>query len=113
MEREKFENIIKEINESGAESIYSVEDVCDCFYEAKPQLIKSDLDKDEHRWYEITTSVYKIGEWFLGIRGASKIYSVVFDWSDLCVKTIAFEMEEIPSVTYMEKIKPIGNQEMC
>lgn len=103
MEREKFEKIIKEINESEAESIHSVEDVCDSFYEAKPQLLKSDLDKDEHRWYEITTSVYKVGEWFLGIRGASKLYSESSDWSDLMVDTVAFEMEEIPSVTYKEK----------
>ena len=100
MKREKFEKIIKEINDAEAESIYQVEDDCDSFYEAKPQLLKNDLDKDEHRWYEITTNVYKIGEWFLGIRGASKLYSENSAWSDLCVSTIAFEMEEVPSVTY-------------
>ena len=102
MEREKFERIIQEINEAKAESIYQVEDICDSFSKATPQLLEKDLDKDEHRWYEITTSVYKIGEWFLGIRGASKMYSESGDWSDLMVDTIAFEMEEVPSVTYRE-----------
>lgn len=103
MEREKFEEIIQEINDAKAESIHHVLDVCNSFYKATPQLVKSGLDKEEHRWYEITTSVYKLGEWFLGIRGASKLYSESSSWSDLLVDTVAFEMEEVPSVTYKEK----------
>ena len=103
MDREKFEGIIKEINESGAISIHRVEDICDSFYKAKPQLLKSNLDLEEHRWYEVSTSVYKLGNWFIGIRGASKLYFESSDWSDFMECTIAFEMEEVPSVTYKRK----------
>ena len=103
MTREQFEAIIKEVNDAKCLSIFYVEDDCDLFTSAHPECVADDLDKDEHRWYEITTSVYKIGEWFIGLRGNSKMYSESSDWSDCGVKTIAFEMEPITVTSYKKK----------
>lgn len=103
MSKEKLLKIIDEINNAKLPTIHFIEDKIDVFHRANPKLIKENLDIDEHRWYKISTSVYKIGDWFLGIRGASKSYSEMTFWEDLCVETVAFEMEEIPSVTYRKK----------
>ena len=105
MKREEFKNIIKDVNEAKTKSIYDVEEVCTSFYGASPQVIRDNMNIDKHRWYEISTTVYKIGEWFIGIRGASKLYSEDSSWEDICVTTIAFEMKEVLSVTYERKVE--------
>ena len=102
MTREGFEAIIKEINEAKCYSVHEMEG-CDLFYVENPAPTKDNLDVDKHRWYEISTSVYKIGEWFLGVRGVSDLFSESMGYDDCCVETVAFEMEEVPSVTYAVK----------
>lgn len=103
MEREQFEKIIQEINDGKIEALHKVEEECDSFYNAKPQIVEKGLNIDKHRWYEISTIVYKIGDWFLGVRGVSQLYSESSSWSDIGVKTEAFEMEEVYRVTYQKK----------
>ncbi len=103
MNREEFEAIIKEINEAKCCSVHAVEEECNLFYEAKPKCVKSGLDVDKHRWYEVSTSVYAFGEWFLGVRGASDLFSEEMDFDDCGIKTIAFEMEAQQSTTYVSK----------
>jgi len=103
MTRQEFEAIVKEVNEAKCYSVYQVEDVCTLFIAAKPKLVAKGLDVDKHRWYEITTDVYKIGEWFIGICGASDLFSEQMSYSDAEIETIAFEMEEVPSVSYRIK----------
>lgn len=62
------------------------------------------IDLDEHRWYVIGTVVFKIGEEFFGVRGPTLLKSESMIWSDTEIECEAFEMEQIPSVTY--RIKP-------
>jgi len=103
MNRQEFEAIIKEINEAKCLSVHEVEDVCQLFCAAKPECVAKALNVDKHRWYEISTNVYKIDEWFLGVRGASDLFSEEMGWDDADVKSTAFEMERIPSYTYKQK----------
>ena len=108
MNREEFEKIIEEINNAKHFSVHCLEDTCDLFYEAKPESVAKGLNVDKHRWYEITTDVYKIGEWFLGVRGVSSLFSESMDYSDVEIACTAFEMEEIQITSYQPKKK--GNQ---
>ena len=103
MNRQEFEEIIQEINTAKVPSLYHVEDECTLFVDAKPVELAIGLDLDKHRWYECSTTVYKVGEWFMGVNGASDMKSEASSWEDLCVKTQAFEMKEIQSVTYVRK----------
>lgn len=61
------------------------------------------IDIDEHRWYNIGTVVYRVGEEFFGVRGAVHLNSESMSWSDTGVDVEAFEMVEVPSVTYKRK----------
>ena len=102
MDRKNFEAIIEEINNAECYGVHYV-DECDLFMKANPKLVVKNLDVDTHRWYECSTSVYKIGDWFLGVFGVSNIFSESMDYSDCSFTCTAFEMEEIPSVTYERK----------
>ena len=103
MTRQEFEAIIAEINNTECFSLYDVEDECELFNAAKPKKVADNLDLDTHRWYTCCTQVYKIGEWFLGLNGASDLKSEEMSWKDAYVRTAAFEMEAVPSVTYKPK----------
>ena len=103
MERQEFEAIVKEVNDAKCCSVYAVEDDCELFAKAKAESIVNGLFVDKHRWYEITTSVYKVGEWFLGVRGVSALFSESMSFSDCEIETIAFEMELVLSETYIAK----------
>ena len=65
--------------------------------------VADNLEIEEHRWYEISTSVYKLEDGFVGIRGVSQIYSEGTTPEDCCTKCSASEYIEIPSVTYKRK----------
>lgn len=105
MTRQEFEAIIKEVNEAKCCSVHAVEDECELFSEAKPKCVKEGLGVDKHRWYETSIEVYVIGEWFLGICGVSDLFSEQVGYDDCSIETTAFEMEEVQSVTYIEKTK--------
>jgi hypothetical protein len=61
------------------------------------------IDRDSHRWYTLGTMVFKVGDEFFGVRGAVDMKSEEASWSDLGIKSEAFEMEQVPSVTYKRK----------
>jgi hypothetical protein len=60
------------------------------------------VDLDEHRWYVLGTTVFQIGDEFIGIRGPLSLKSETMSYSDIGVACKAFMMEQIPSVTYRE-----------
>lgn len=100
--RESLEKLIQEINNSNLPSLHHLED-CDFFDEADPKLVAEGLGVDKHRWYETTTNVYQVGDLFLGVCGASQLYSESSGWEDLCIETVAFEMKAVQTTTY-EKV---------
>ena len=105
MTRQEFEAIIKEINDAKCNSVHSVEDECELFAKGDYKCVKEGLNVDKHRWYENSTNVYAVGEWFLGVCGPSDLFSESSSFEDLFVDTVAFEMEEVQSVTYKLKEK--------
>ena len=61
------------------------------------------LDQDEHRWYVLGTVVFKRGNEFFGVRGPISLKSESMGYEDVGIKCTAFEMEQVPSVTYKRK----------
>ena len=61
------------------------------------------VNRDEHRWYVLGTVVFKAGDEFFGVRGPVGLKSESMGYDDVGVKCEAFEMVEVPSVTYKRK----------
>lgn len=61
------------------------------------------LDREEHRWYVIGTVVFSVGEEFFGVRGPVSLNSEESSFEDVGSGCKAFEMEQVPSVTYKRK----------
>jgi hypothetical protein len=61
------------------------------------------IDRDEHRWYVLGTVVFQHGDEFFGVHGPVGSKSEQQTWSDIDVECTAFEMVQVPSVTYKRK----------
>ena len=100
----KVKELIDYVNSNGFYSLWNLEN--SLYYNNSkdlPQRVAENLEIEEYRWYEISTSVYKLEDGFVGIRGVSKIYSENMNPEDCCTKCTASEYQEIPSVTYKRK----------
>lgn len=84
---------------------YSIGDAEDILFDLDKNLecVASKLDFDEHRWYIITTNVYKCEDGFIGIRGVSSLKSEMMGYSDCCIDVDIFECIEKQTVTYIKK----------
>ena len=80
-----------------------------CIFDAEEDLpreveeVANNLNIDEHRWYIITTSVYKCEDGFVGITGPSSLKSESMTWSDTDEWCTAEEYEAVPSIIYKPK----------
>ena len=99
----KVKELIDHINSNEFYSLWDMED--SLFYNDKdlPKRVAENLEIEEYRWYEISTSVYKLEDGFVGVRGVSTIYSEYMDAEDCGFRCTASEYQEIPSVTYKKK----------
>ena len=87
--------LIAKINEAKLSSAHWAEDE---FPELGGEI--DAVNEDEHRWYTIKTLVFKFGDDFIGVRGATGLKSESMGYDDCCVECEAFEMKEVQSVTY-------------
>lgn len=97
--------LVDQINAAEILSPHEVEDMdgMDCV------TIVTTLNRDEHRWYALGTVVFKVGDEFFGVRGPVSLNSEEMGWYDVGVKCEAFEMKQVPSVTYERKISNCSN----
>lgn len=65
-------------------------------------LVTDNLNIDTHRWYELSTTVIKRGEDFIGIRHISNIFSEEMDCDDVCHHLEFFEMKPVQTITYVK-----------
>lgn len=102
MTREKFEQILSEFKTVKEVPV----DDSDVFYKYEDELkqVDSGLFVDRHRWYETSTTVYKCGDWFIGIDEVTNVFPENMSFTDCEVDPNVFEMREVQSVTY-EHIK--------
>ena len=100
----KVKELIDYVNSNGFYSLWNLENsLCYNNYKDLPKRVAYNLEIDNHRWYEISTSVYKLEDGFVGIRGVSTIYSEYMDAEDCGFRCTASEYIEIPSFTYKKK----------
>ena len=101
MDRKQFEEMLKEFQ---AEQTYRGDDT-ETFakYEKELKLVASGLSVDKHRWYETSTTVYAVGEWYLGLNEVTDVFSEQMGISDCEVTSNFFEMEAQQSTTYVPK----------
>ena len=91
--------LVDQINAAGILAPHEVEDMDD----ADGVTEVTTLNRDEHRWYVLGTVVFKTGDEFFGVRGPVSLKSESMGWDDVGAKCEAFEMEQVPSVTYKRK----------
>jgi len=85
-------------------------DIWDKYFEDFYMDLDEGLDVDKHRWYELSTSVLEFengflghkGEFILGIRHISNLYSEESSYEDMCHHLEFFEMEPIKTITYVK-----------
>ena len=98
----KVQELIDYVNSKGFYSIYEFEDsLTDRQLELKT--VSEDIDVDRHRWYEISTTVYKVEDGYVGIRGISQIYSEYMSNKDCNYLCKASEYEEVQTISYRKK----------
>jgi hypothetical protein len=67
------------------------------------ELVDSDLYADTHRWYELSITVFKVDDWYLGVKHICQLFSEESEAGDIGHILNFFEMEQVPSVTYIRK----------
>lgn len=97
----KVNELIELINSS--ENCYSIWNAEDLF-EGSVYRVAANVYEDEHRWYVVSTNVYKCDDGYVGITGPSMLKSESMIWSDCCVCT-AKEYEAFNTVSYRPKEK--------
>lgn len=67
--------------------------------------IQSGNDLDEHRWYSTAEDIYKLEDGYVGVWGLFQMFSEMSCPSDFKIKCEAYEVEPVPSVKYIPKVK--------
>ena len=98
----KVQKLIDYVNSNGFYSMYDFEDSL-TDRESELEIVSEDIDVDRHRWYEISTTVYKVEDGYVGIRGISQIYSEYMSDKDCDYLCEASEYEEVQTISYREK----------
>ena len=95
----KVQEVISRVNNGYFNCIFDAEEALS----REVKEVANNLDIDEHRWYIITTSLYKCEDGFVGITGPSSLKSESMTWSDTDEYCTAEEYEAVPSIIYKPK----------
>ena len=99
MEKVSTSEMVDKINSANIASPHFVDEVINMDGVTELETI----NLDEHRWYVVGTIVFKVGEEFFGVAGPVSLKYGDMGYSDCGAGCRAFEMEQIPSVTYRAK----------
>jgi len=93
----KVAEVIEKVNSTKYWSLYDFEEDFDL------EAVASGLYVDKHRWYEISTTVYKCDDGFVGVSGVVQTYSEMMDYSDCLCECSAEEFEPKQVTTYVPR----------
>lgn len=100
----RVKEFIDYVNHNDFYSLYDVEDSLKSYLKPSIKKVAENLEPDvRHRWFELSTTVYKLENGFVGVRGVSTVYSEDMEPEDCCVKCTACEYKEIKTVSYKRK----------
>ena len=98
----KVQELIDYVNSKGFYSMYDFEDsLTDRQLELKT--VSEDIEVDRHRWYEVSTTIFKVEDGYVGVRGVTHLYSEGMAYSDCDYLCKASEYEEVQTISYREK----------
>lgn len=95
----KVAEVIKKVNNTKYKywSLYLFEEDFDL------EMVAHGLYVDKHRWYEISTSVYKCEDGFVGVSGVAQTDSEMMDCEDCLCECFAQEFEPKQTTTYVPR----------
>ena len=98
----KVQELIDYVNSNVFYSLYEFEDsLVDRQLELK--IVSESIDVDRHRWYEVSTTICKVEDGYVGVRGVTHLYSEGMTYSDCDYLCEASEYEEVQTISYREK----------
>ena len=98
----KVQKLIDYVNSNGFYSMYDFEDSL-TDRESELEIVSEDIDVDRHRWYEVSTTIYKVEDGYVGVRGVTYLYSEDMTYSDCDYLCKASEYEEVQTISYRIK----------
>ena len=99
----KVQELINYVDERNLYSLWDFEESLtdEKFNELKK--VAKGLEIDKHRWYEVSTTVYKVEDGYVGVRGVTHLYSEGMSYSDCDYLCEASEYEEVQTISYRVK----------
>ena len=93
------------INYVNSNIFYSIDEFEDSLIDRQLELktISEDIETDRHRWYEVSTTIYKVEDGYVGVRGVTHLYSEDMTYSDCAYLCKASEYEEVQTISYRVK----------
>ena len=99
----KVQELIDYVNSNGFYSLYEFEDSLTDRQFKELKIVSENINIDRHRWYEVSTTIYKVEDGYVGVRGVTHLYSEDMTYSDCDYLCEASEYEEVQTVSYREK----------
>ena len=106
----KVQELIDYVNSNRFYSLYKFEDSLTDKQFKELKIVPESIDVDRHRWYEVSTTIYKVEDGYVGVRGVTYLYSEDMTYSDCAYLCKASEYEEVPTISYREKQKINKNE---
>ena len=101
----KVQELIDYVNSNVFYSIYEFEDSLTDKQFKELKIVPESIDVDRHRWYEVSTTIFKVEDGYVGVRGVTHLYSEGMTYKDCDYLCKASEYEEVQTISYRKKNK--------
>ena len=101
----KVQELIDYVNSNRFYSLYEFEDSLTDRQSKELKIVPESIDVDRNRWYEVSTTIVKVEDGYVGVRGVTHLYSEGMTYSDCDYLCEASEYEEVQTISYRRKNK--------
>ena len=101
----KVQELIDYVNSNGFYSLYEFEDSLTDRQFKELKIVPESIDVDRYNWYEVSTTIFKVEDGYVGVRGVTHLYSKGTTYSDCNYLCKASEYEEVQTISYRKKQK--------
>ena len=99
----KVQELIDYVNSNEFYSVYEFENSLTDKQFKELKIVPKSIKVDRHRWYEVSTTIYKVDDGYVGVRGVTHLYIESIPYSDCDYLCEASEYEEVQTISYREK----------
>ena len=91
-----FKNFLENLQSYRIYSFYSeIFEEIFAKYDVTYEIVEQNRNIDRHRWYELSETIIKVKDWYIGIFGPTKLYSESTDWEDVYIKILCYEVLKV------------------